>query len=197
MSVLLSYDHLIGTFTATNMAMTLEDLLYRCALNDEDALASLYKQTSAKLYALVLGMVIRRDVAEDIMQEAYINIWHYANQYREEKGSALTWMIGIIRNKAIDWLRRNPKGRVISDETLDELIDPLLTADMSMVNADEAQALIECIEALDDSQRKAITKVYYLGLTHHEYADHSGHPLGTIKSWIRRGLQKLKRCLEI
>lgn len=178
------------------MDIKLEDLLYRCALNDEAALNNLYQRTSAKLYALVLSMVTRKDVAEDIMQEAYINIWHNANQYREEKGSALSWMIGIVRNKSIDWLRRNPKGREVNDEILESVIDPLHNADLSMLNADEAQALIDCIDELNDDQRKAISKVYYLGLTHHEYADHSGHPLGTIKSWIRRGLQKLKRCLE-
>ena len=177
--------------------MSLEDLLYRCALKDGDALAILYQQTSAKLFALVLRIVARKEVAEEILQDSFVNIWNRCDQFREDRGTALTWMIGIVRNRSIDWIRRNPKGREVGDEALEDVPDPAQNPDMSAVEASEAQALLDCMDELEGAQRNAIVQVYYQGLTHQEYASGSGQPLGTIKSWIRRGLQRLKGCLEL
>ena len=183
--------------TKTYQENNLDDLLYRCALHDAKALSRLYELTSAKLFALSLKIVIRQDIAEDVLQDAFINIWNKADQFRGDKGSAISWMVGIVRNKAIDWIRKNPLGREVSDEELIEQPETTTALDDLVVADGDVQALIDCMDGLDSAQRKAITNVYYQGFTHKEYSSKSGHPLGTIKSWIRRGLQALKRCLEI
>jgi len=184
------------TGTDTYQDNNLEDLLYRCALHDAKALSRLYELTSARLFGLCLKIVIRQEIAEDVLQDSYINIWNKADQFRGDKGSALSWMMGIARNKAIDWIRKNPLGREMSDDILLEQHDQTLTTDGLTDNYADMQALINCMDGLDEGQRNAIKTVYYHGFTHKEYSSKSGHPLGTIKGWIRRGLQALKRCLE-
>jgi len=176
---------------------TLDDLLYRCALHDAKALSKLYELTSSKLFALCLKIVTRQDIAEDVLQDSFINIWNKADQFRGDKGSALSWMVGIVRNKAIDWIRKNPLGREVSDEILLDKVDFSTSENSFESLGGDVQALINCMDDLDDGQRKAITNVYYQGFTHKEYSNKTGHPLGTIKSWIRRGLQALKQCLEL
>ena len=175
----------------------LDDLLYRCALHDAKALSRLYEITSARLFALSLKIVNRQDIAEDVLQDAFINIWNKADQFRGDKGSGLSWMVGIVRNKAIDWIRKNPLGRDVSDDVLLDVQATELQIDDIAGYGGDVQALINCMDGLDEAQRQAITNVYYQGFTHKEYSTKSGHPLGTIKSWIRRGLQALKRCLEM
>lgn len=181
--------------TGTHQGGNLEDLLYRCALHDAKALSRLYEMTSARLFALSLKIVTRQDIAEDVLQDSFINIWNKADQFRGDKGSALSWMVGIVRNKAIDWIRKNPLGRDVSDEALLENYTVDVQDDLTAYDGD-LQALMDCMDGLDEVQRKAISDVYYQGFTHKEYSTKSGHPLGTIKSWIRRGLQALKKCLE-
>lgn len=180
--------------TEIHQDSNLDDLLYRCALHDVKALSRLYELTSAKLFALSLKIVTRQDIAEDVLQDSFINIWNKADQFRGDKGGAMSWLVGIVRNKAIDWIRKNPLGREVSDDVLLEVQDHSAKPDEFF--SGDTQALIDCMDDLDDSQRDAISTVYYQGLTHNEYSSKSGHPIGTIKSWIRRGLQALKRCLE-
>lgn len=183
--------------TEVNQGDNLEELLYRCALHDANALSRLYEITSAKLFGLSIKIVSRQDIAEDILQDSFINIWNKADQYRGNKGSALSWMIGIVRNKSIDWIRKNPTGRDISDDVLLDMPDLNPNNNTSSDLGDDVNALLNCMDELDDVQRDAISTVYYQGFTHNEYSSKSGHPLGTVKSWIRRGLQALKRCLEL
>ena len=185
------------TKTEINQEENLEDLLYRCALHDAKALSRLYEVTSSKLFGLCLKIVTRQDIAEDVLQDSFINIWNKADQYRGNKGSALSWMIGIVRNKSIDWIRKNPSGRDISDEVLLEMPDLSPNGNNPAALGDDVDALLNCMDDLDEVQREAISTVYYQGFTHKEYSSKSGHPLGTVKSWIRRGLQALKRCLEL
>ena len=182
--------------TEIHQDLNLDDLLYRCALHDAKALSRLYELTSAKLFALSLKIVTRQDIAEDVLQDSFISVWHKADQFRGDKGSAMSWLVGIVRNKAIDWIRKNPLGRDVSDDVLLESQDLSAQPDDVFAHAGDTKALIDCMDDLDDSQRDAISTVYYQGLTHKEYSSKSGHPLGTIKSWIRRGLQALKGCLE-
>lgn len=183
--------------TGTVQDNNLDDLLYRCALHDAKALSKLYELTSAKLFALCLKIVTRQDIAEDVLQDSFINVWHKADQFRGDKGSAMSWLVGIVRNKSIDWIRKNPIGRDVSDDALLETQDFATLVEDGFEFSGDTQALIDCMDELDDTQRNAITNVYYQGFTHKEYSNKSGHPLGTIKSWIRRGLQALKGCLEL
>ena len=108
----------------------------------------------------------------------------------------MSWLVGIVRNKSIDWIRKNPIGRDVSDDVLEETQDFSTLVEDGFEFSGDTQELIDCMDELDESQRTAISNVYYQGFTHKEYSSKSGHPLGTIKSWIRRGLQALKGCLE-
>lgn len=171
-------------------------LIQRCALGDRSALERLYNQTSAQLFGLILRIVNRRDWAEEIMQEAFINIWNKSDSFSQTKGAAMAWLATIMRNKALDWLRRHPY-REVSDDQLPEmeLIDSHGPMD-SLGLEEDFTRLENCLEELSQDHRKAILLSYYQGFTHSELATRLNSPLGTIKSWIRRGLSQLQACLQ-
>lgn len=168
-------------------------LLARCALRDGDALARLYELASPVLFALVLRLGGDRASAEDVLQEGFIKIWSKAGDYRADRGAPMSWMTRIMRNQAIDGLRRRPDWQ--SDEAQAEREsgdDPLA----DLLNVDLDRLLQECMEALERPQREAIAMAYYAGYTHQELSLKLGNPLGTVKSWVRRGLARLKRCMD-
>lgn len=171
-------------------------LLSATAQGDRRAFAELYHDTAGKLNAISLQMLRRRDWAEDAVQEAFIRIWHNAGEYQQEKGTVLTWMISIVRYRALDMLRATKNRREnSSDERLDEAEDhrsPELVLDEKR----ERVRIDKCMNHLEGPQRQAIHLAYFKGLTHHEVCDYLESPLGSVKSWIRRGLEHLKRCLE-
>jgi len=177
----------------------LAHLLARCALNDHGAFEHLYQHTSAKLYGLVLRIVREEQLARDVLQDGYVKIWNHAADFRPEKASAITWMGTIMRNRAIDIIRRrripvladgDPESAGWSPE------NPLDSPDVEMDLAHQKQALAECLSTLSESQRQAIALAYYRGLTHEEMARFMDTPLGTVKSWLRRGLLRLRDCLD-
>ncbi|WP_333840745.1 sigma-70 family RNA polymerase sigma factor [Pelomicrobium sp.] len=174
----------------------LAQLLARCALRDEGALERLYRLTAPRLFALALRMLRRRDWAEDVLQDCFLAVWRHAADYRPERGEALAWMAAILRNRALDWLRRVDPETPLEEETfpqppMDEHPGPL----ERMLSSAAARALQECLARLQPCQRQAIAFAYYQGLTHEELAQRLGEPLGTVKTWIRRGLEQLRRCL--
>jgi RNA polymerase sigma factor (sigma-70 family) len=168
-------------------------LLSATAQGDKQAFASLYQATSGQLFAVSLKMLKRRELAEEALQEAYVRIWHNASDYQLGKGTVLTWMVSIVRYRALDMLRY---VKVRKEEELTEQHDvgsepPTLLID------EENQQLQRCMDELDEQQKQAIHLAYYNGMSHQEVVAHLDSPLGTIKSWIRRGLQSLQRCLAI
>ena len=168
-------------------------LLARCALGDQDAFARLYQETSGKLYGVAMN-ILRDSRAEEVMQDAYVRIWHRAADYRPDKGSAMAWMASIVRNRALDILRRPNIESSVEDQDVWEGDTPgPLEATMQRA---EAKALLRCLEQLESSQRQVMTLAFFHGMAHAELAQHVKQPLGTVKSWIRRGLQRLKGCLE-
>lgn len=177
----------------------LAHLLARCALNDHSAFEHLYQHTSAKLYGLVVRIVREEQLARDVLQDGYVKIWNHAADFRPEKASAITWMGSIMRNRAIDVIRRRRipvfdgserEGSAWSQESL------LDSPEAKMDLAHQKQALGECLGTLSESQRQAIALAYFRGLTHEEMAHFMGKPLGTVKSWLRRGLLRLRDCLD-
>jgi RNA polymerase sigma-70 factor (ECF subfamily) len=177
----------------------LAHLLARCALNDHGAFEHLYQHTSAKLYGLVLRIVREEQLARDVLQDGYVRIWNHAADFRPEKASAITWMGSIMRNRAIDVIRRRRmpiydngehEGSTWSPESL--LVSPEVEMDLTR----RKQALGECLSTLSETQRQAIALAYFRGLTHEEMAHFMGRPLGTVKSWLRRGLLRLRDCLD-
>jgi RNA polymerase sigma factor (sigma-70 family) len=171
-----------------------DDLLpyvYLTAQGDKQAFAKLYQQTSGKLMAISITMLSNRAHAEEVLQEAFIKIWHNASEYNSSKGSVISWMISIVRYRCLDALRyykvRKEQSMVAGD------IDERNIA----VHYDENTKLVSCIEQLQPQQKQAIHLAYYKGLSHSELVDHIDTPLGTVKSWIRRGLVQLQRCLTV
>jgi len=172
-------------------------LLARTALRDQSAYEALYRATAAKLFGLALRILRKRELAEDCLQDAFVSIWYRAGDYRVERAQPFTWMAAIVRNRALDMLRASPDAREIAgDELLDdwavEHSDPLQHVSAS----DEARALLRCLEGLPAKHRQAIALAYFRGLAHGELAKTLAEPLGTVKTWIRKGLMQLRRCLE-
>jgi RNA polymerase sigma-70 factor, ECF subfamily len=175
----------------------LDDLLRRCALRDAGALGTLYARTAAQLLAILIGMLGSRAAAEDALQDVFIRIWQQAGQFDRIKGRAMAWMVAIARNRAID-LQRAARPAVLLDAAEVEAAEQLRVegpADNVEFAAAHA-ALRRCLELLGASQRRCLVLAYQRGLTQERIALSIGQPLGTVKSWLRRGLQSLKACLE-
>ncbi|MCM8857826.1 MAG: sigma-70 family RNA polymerase sigma factor [Candidatus Thiodiazotropha sp.] len=175
----------------------LERLLAACALSDRKAFARLYSMTSAKLYGVVLRILNRDDLAQDCLQDAYIKVWNNAGNYRSQMAAPLTWMSAIVRNQALDLLRKRKREVMESNDSgLPEQIDGALLPLEGLTRTDDGKRLGNCLEQLKEQQRQVIALAYFKGLTHDELAAYTETPLGTIKTWIRRGLDQLRRCLE-
>jgi RNA polymerase sigma factor (sigma-70 family) len=176
----------------------LGDLLARTALSDQQAFAELYRQTAPHLYAVALRILRESGAAEEVLQESYVNIWHHAGSYVAAKSQPLTWMTSIVRNRCLDLMRR----REIDTVTIDDEEQGMMLADdrpgpidMLLSSAD-ALAVRGCVERLEAGQKQAIALAFYQGFSHSELAAHLRQPLGTVKSWVRRGLERLKACLD-
>ena len=176
---------------------SLAALLAGTARRDRAAFARLYRQSSPKLFSVALRIVRREDWAEDVLQECYVRIWDRAGDYREGLASPMTWMASIVRNRCLDWLRR-PRMEV-SDED-DAIAETTASADPGpledLERSDEARAIARCLKGLEARQRQAIFLAFYEGRSHSELAAQMREPLGTVKTWVRRGLMRLKACLQ-
>jgi RNA polymerase sigma-70 factor (ECF subfamily) len=166
-------------------------LLFRIQKQDTLALKLLYELTSGKLLGLISRIVKDTSEAEDVLQEVFIKVWHQATQHNNE-GSAWAWMCVISRNTSLDKLRKIKKHPHVSTDENEELINSLIE------EFDESNniALNRCLYALKEQTRKSVLLSYLHGYSHAELANSMSVPLGTMKAWIRRGLQELKLCLE-
>ena len=176
-------------------------LLARVALSDQRAFEELYRLTAAHLYAVALRIVRERAIAEEVLQEAYVNVWHHAGTYDAARSQPLTWLMSIVRNRALDLKRRREVDTVAlpgADDDgpgLELPGDDPTPVDLLLAGA-EARAIRDCVETLEPGARQAIALAFFHGLSHGELAAHLREPLGTVKSWVRRGLAKLRRCLD-
>jgi len=180
------------------LAIRLAELLAQCALRNQRAFALLYELTSAKLFGVALRILRRRDWAEEVLQECYVSVWNHAGDYAIQKSAPLTWMTSIVRNRSLDWLRR-PQQEATGEEYdiaveawQDDAPGPL----ERLAASSEAAALERCLQQLDGKQRQSIMLAFFHGLSHSEVAGHMKQPLGTVKTWVRRGLERLKGCLQ-
>ena len=181
------------------LAVRLAGLLAQCALRDQRAFADVYALTSAKLFGVALRILRRQDWAEEVLQECYVNIWNHAGDYAAAKSAPLTWMTSIVRNRCLDWLRR-PRPETGGEEYdiaveawQDEAPGPM----EQLMSAAESYALARCMQQLEAKQRQSIMLAFFHGLSHSELASHMRQPLGTVKTWVRRGLERLKGCLSL
>jgi len=185
----------------TEKSARLAALLARVALGDQTAFADLYRQSSPHLYGVAVRILREGAAAEEILQEAFVSIWHHAGSYQAAKSQPLTWLTAIVRNRCLDQLRRRELDTVTMTNDDDEgkefdlpSGDPT-PVEMLLAGA-EAQSVRDCVETLDAGPKQAIALAFYQGLSHAELAEHMRQPLGTVKSWVRRGLERLKSCLD-
>jgi len=166
----------------------------------EAALRQLYDLTSSRLYGVALRVVVNREWAEDVLQEAYLNIWRIAQDYRAALSPPMAWMGVIVRSRALDFLRRRASERADAALQLDDVISETVAGDapnpMDTSQASEqAWALHECLRKLEAKQREVVSLAYLRDLSHSELAQQLKIPLGTVKTWIRRGLDQLRGCM--
>lgn len=177
----------------------LAGLLQQVADGDRRAFAELYRATSPRLFAIAIRMLRSADLAEDVLQEAYVLIWRKAYRYQPERGAATAWLSAIVRNCAIDLLRARAKAPVVAEDVEAEAEpDPIevVDADRLWMSIRTNDRLRLCLAKLPEEQRRCILLAYYYGKSHEEIAVAVCSPLGTVKSWVRRGLLKLKDCMD-
>lgn len=180
------------------------DAAWRDALNrtlsavgqeDRDAFAELYRMTSARVFGVILRMVRDRAEAEDLLQDVFVSVWRRASAFDPARGSAMTWLITLARNRTIDRLREHRETALDEPDALaipSEDPTPAALAEASQ----ERQRLEECMRRLEPQQRGVVREAFFSGASYSELAGRLSVPLGTMKSWIRRSLMQLKVCLE-
>ena len=171
-------------------------LLLASAWGDHEAFAELYHATAPSLLALAMRMLTNQDQAEEVVQETFVQAWYSAKDYHPAKGPALAWLAGIARHRALDRRRqeqRHTTRRQALAQQPEPMPEPEPTAQVHYSR--ELQALLDCLQPLLEQQRQSLLLVYYYGYSHREVAQHLHQPLGTVKSWIRRGLANLRDCL--
>lgn len=164
--------------------------LARCAGGDRAALRVIYDAEAGRMIGVAMRILRRRDLAEEAAHDALLRIWRGARGFDPSRGSARSWIFAIVRNRALTILR--DEGRFLSDNG-EERIDPDFTTAVDRLP--ESSALRRCLEALDTTQRNAVVYAYVFGLSHGELAGKMSVPLGTAKSWTRRGLLSLQECM--
>ena len=174
----------------------LPTLMSRIAGGDRDALRQLYDATSAKLFGVCLRILSDREESEDVLQDVYVTIWRRADRFDATRASVMTWLSTIARNRSIDRLRA--RGPMAYAEQVDELeiADGADSAETLLSAADDRNKLHGCLSELDERTEKVIRTAFFEGVTYEALAKRMDAPLGTVKSWIRRGLAKLKGCLQ-
>lgn len=181
--------------TITNDQLAI--LLAQCGLGNRAAFAQLYDATKSKLFSVSLRIVRERHIAEEVLQDSFVNIWNNAAKYATVKSAPMTWMTAIVRNRSLDIVRR-PFLEVADENDFFALnMEDLTPGPQDLLATRRDQVKIEhCMKGLDGEQLQTISLAFFQGLSHSEVADHLGRPLGTVKTHIRRGLLKLKGCLE-
>ncbi|WP_373187797.1 sigma-70 family RNA polymerase sigma factor [Halopseudomonas sp.] len=169
-------------------------LLLATAKQDQEAFERLYRLTSSKIFGICKRMLVQRSDAEDVLQEVYLTVWRKASQYDSERGKPITWLSAVARMKCIDRLRLSGVDRHTDFVDLDHLPDVEKTDPVEF--ASDQQRLDNCLSTLQNQHRTVIRTAFFDGCTYHDLAERTGVPLGTMKSWIRRGLMSLKACLE-
>lgn len=174
----------------------LEQLLKGVADGDESAFAELYQATSAKLHAVALRILRSREMAEEVLQESYFRVWERARDYNPAIASPLTWLGTIVRNRALDEVRRRtarPAGDDSGLETIESEDEHPLDA---LERREDVERLLRCLEGLEAEKKEIVRLAYLDGMSREALAAKFGRPEGTIKTWLHRSLAQLKGCLE-
>lgn len=172
-------------------------LLASVAKGDEAAFERLYEATRAKLFGVVLRILRRQDLAEEVVQEAYVKIWNSAGQFDPAMGSPITWMVSIARNRAIDMVRKRGETSIEDEpravEVASDIPEPLARREM----AEELKRVLDCVGQLDQQRQKLILLAYYNGWSREQLAEKFNTPLNTVKTWLRRSMIEIRECLGL
>lgn len=175
----------------------LNNALARVIAGDRNALQTVYRLTSAKLFGVCLRILNDRAESEDVLQEVYLTVWRKAAGFDPGKATAMTWLIAIARNRSIDRLRAgSARRRMDPIDDAPEIADDTPSADIGLETAQANARLKECLGGLVEQERIAVRGAFFDGNTYEDLAERLKTPLGTIKSRIRRAMMKLKACLE-
>jgi RNA polymerase sigma factor (sigma-70 family) len=165
------------------------------AEHNQAAFKEIYHRTSVKLFGVCLRILPVRHEAEEALQEVYLSVWRRAGMFDPARGSAMTWLITLARNCAIDRLRSGARFRAAPIELADEVPDPSPSASATAENNEEERRLAECLEILGTRDSRLLGAAFFEGSTYAELAERASMPLGSIKSRIRRALIRLRECL--
>ena len=170
-------------------------LLAAVAKGDKAAFERLYAATRAKLYGVVLRILRRTDLADEVIQEAYLKIWTSAGQFNPTLAAPITWMVAIARNRAIDMIRKKSELSIEEEsdamEVAAETSDPLAGRELT----EELKRLLTCMGRLDAERQRLVLLAYYSGWTREQLAAKFEKPVNTIKTWLRRSLAEIRECL--
>jgi RNA polymerase sigma-70 factor (ECF subfamily) len=172
----------------------LAGLLTRIGAGDRAAFRTLYDLQSSRLYGVALRVTRQPSLASDAVHDGFLQVWRNAARFDASRGSPEAWLVSLIRYRALDIARR--RVREVSDDSMPEQEDTDPSALTRLEQGEEGRALHNCLGQLEEDRRKLIVLAFVDGLTHSELAERLKMPLGTAKSWIRRGLQSLRTCLE-
>lgn len=179
--------------------------LMAVAKQDAKAFRDLYESSSPKLFSFILRILQNRELAEEVLQESFVNIWNNAASYQSSLASPMTWMTTIVRNRAFDLLRKLNNGQHLhvsydtdqfENEVWQAMESPDLTPAQALELSQDAASLARCMTKLEGLHRQAMSLAYFHDLSHSEVAEQMQLPMGTVKTWIRRGLEKLRLCLN-
>ena len=176
-------------------------LLKQVAAGDRAALGALYRATAAKLYGVVLRILKDQGESEDVVQDVYMVVWRRAGAFDAQRGSPITWLAAIARNRAIDRLRSRPPSRdgggsEQAESALVNVADEAPLAPELLERSEDYRRLAHCLDGLEPKHATAIRTAFFEGVTYDTLAAQAAVPLGTMKSWVRRSLIRLRGCLE-
>ena len=188
------------TLIQQNDPQQLKNWLSAIAQRDATAFRALYDATSAKLFGFALRILNKKELAEEALQDGFVAIWNNAASYQAHLAAPMTWMATIVRNKAFDVLRRGDAHVEIDADQFDKevmhaLQDNQATPIDALQMSDDAKALAHCMATLEGAHRQVVALAYYHDLSHSEVASQMALPIGTVKTWIRRSLERLRTCL--
>jgi RNA polymerase sigma-70 factor (ECF subfamily) len=170
-------------------------LLAAVANGDEAAFERLYAATKARLFGVVIRILRRQELAEEVVQETFVKVWHGAGQFNPALGSPITWMVSIARNRAIDILRKRAETSIeeepASVEVASDTPDPLARRAMN----EELKRLLACVGQLEPERQRLVLLAYYNGWSREQLAARFDAPVSTVKTWLRRSLVEIRQCL--
>lgn len=179
-------------------AQELNTLIRAVVNGDRRAFERLYRLTSPQLFAVALRTLGNRVWAEDVLHDCFITVWNSAPSFNPALSSPMTWMTHIVRNRCIDWLRSSYIRQVRNSEPItDEGFKPSGDEQNDARDTNQAERLHHCLQNLSSEQRQSISLAYYQGMSHSDIADWLQQPVGSVKSWIRRGLAHLRECVGL